>query len=799
MSSYFYNYDSISYHKMMEAVANYYGAGSDQWYTMYAWTTHSGEEIASILRQTPGVNVVVNEAGEFVGWEMSAGASTMSAAEASAAAAANAVNSNALTAEAASATLTIPANATTIGGAAGTAEMTSGATAVATGSRVATIAGHVGTWLVGAGVGLKLGVWLDAGLYRAGTYFNWGDMEAYNPENWKDYKIANWLYDYSGYDDFICHFNADNEQLYVDEKVFAMAAKFMYEQGFFDGETVTNSGVPDSYYGDPSTVPNKILVETDPLVLIDTHSPYDEFRELRLVEGSDVKVAFCNCVVNDCFLFVSENPFRYEQFSVQSGGSYGTFVEGAEVTIDGHTFYRASTTWGIDPSLVRQNFPGAHWNDLMTLMYFGEYDEGREGVNKYATTPNLEGLVDLDDILNALKAQYPDLFNQAIKQGTLNDDGTITDHYYVPIGLPSGGTEGEPVTDPDHPGQVDPDNPTMVEQIVKIIQPTPTPTPEPPPDPGTGRGNTPVVVPPTGTASALFKIYNPTAAEITSFGAWLWSSNFVDQLLKIFNDPMQAIISLHKIYATPHIGGRSNIKVGYLDSGVASNWVDEQYMDIDCGSVTLNEQTATILDYAPFVDIRIYLPFVGIVSLDVADVMRGTIGVKYRVDVLTGTLIATVSITRDAGAGGVIYQYTGSCAESFPLSSGSYMGIVTGILGIAAGVAGTIATGGAAAPALLGGAAGLTAMHTKVEHSNGFAGNAGALACKKPYLIISRSQSALSGGIAENVGFPANSLVRLSQCTGYTRVKAVHLSGIDGATDTELKEIETILKSGVII
>ena len=262
---------------------------------------------------------------------------------------------------------------------------------------------------------------------------------------------------------------------------------------------------------------------------------------------------------------------------------------------------------------------------------------------------------------------------------------------------------------------------------------------------------------------------------------------------------MQAIISLHKIYATPHTGGTQNIKVGYLDSGVASKWVDQQYITVDCGTVSLYEIRASILDYDPFTDVRLYLPFIGIVKLDTADVMRGRINVKYNVDVITGTVVAMVSVTRDGTAGGVVYQYTGNMAEVYPLSSGSYMGIITGVLGIAAGIAGTIATGGAAAPALLGGAAGLTAMHTRVEHSNGFSGNAGAMACKKPYLIISRQQTAMSNNLGHMTGWPSNEYVKLSQCSGLTIVKNIHLTGISGATDSELDEIENLLKEGVLI
>lgn len=796
--SYFYDYYGSTYQDIMNAVTNYYGAGSDQWYTMFNWTAHTPSEINGILNQVPGVTSYVNESGQLVARSLETSASAMSTAEAGAAAAANAINSNAATAAAVTEQIAVPANAVA-GAQAGTVEIASGATKVATSTKAATILGHVGTWVIGAGVGLKAGVWLDAGLYESGLANLWDPENAwaYNPQTWKDYKIGNWLYDNSGYDDFTALFNADDQQLYVDQNLFALMAQYLASQGFFNPANgdVIRGDLPDSDFYYPENLPASVILASNAITWQkDGYTFY-----CAIIGSGDINVAITG---NGRILMSSETQFNYDV--TLDGNPYlsdsGNYVESP----GGTGYYMTEFAAGVDLTTVTSPYnPGlTDYNvyDVTFMMTFGVHDQAPiEGVHQYDTVPTgITPQMTPDQVLDLLRQQYPGLFDDALKQGLLNDDGTVTDHIYLPIGLPSGGPEGQPETDPDHPGAVDPSNPTTIETIVKIIQPTPDPTPEPQ-DPDTGEGTTPPVTPPTGTASALYKIYNPTVGEIASFGAWLWSPNFVDQLLKMFNDPMQAIISLHKIYGTPHVGGRSNIKVGYLDSGVASNYVDEQYIDIDCGTITVNEKSASVLDYAPFVDMRLFLPFIGIVPLDTADVMRGKLGVKYRIDVLTGTLIATVSVTRDAGAGGVIYQYTGSCAELYPLSSGSYMGIVTGMLGIAAGVAGTIATGGAAAPALLGGAAGLTAMHTRVEHSNGFSGNAGALGCKKPYLIISRSQGALSNAIGENSGWPANILKKLSQCSGYTRVKAVHLNGIDGATDTELNEIETLLKNGVII
>ena len=55
------------------------------------------------------------------------------------------------------------------------------------------------------------------------------------------------------------------------------------------------------------------------------------------------------------------------------------------------------------------------------------------------------------------------------------------------------------------------------------------------------------------------------------------------------------------------------------------------------------------------------------------------------------------------------------------------------------------------------------------------------------------------GVLKNDVGRPSNKTVRLSSCSGYTRVKDVHIEKISSATDDELNEIESLLKDGVII
>lgn len=417
-------------------------------------------------------------------------------------------------------------------------------------------------------------------------------------------------------------------------------------------------------------------------------------------------------------------------------------------------------------------------------------------------------VTDIASALQALKEQYPELWDNRVENTVVQPDGATKTYVYVPVPMPTGGTWDQPTTEgakQSNP-EVDPSTATdtLLNTLIQILTQTipagmtDTPTdPINPNPPDTGDGDTPVVVPPTGSANALYSIYNPSQAQLNSFGAWLWSSDFVDQLLKLFNDPMQAIIGLHKVFATPHISGSGTIKVGYLDSGVASNIVGNQYTTVDCGSVNLYEYYGNVFDYDPFTKVNLYLPFIGIVPLKVGEIMRSTIRIIYHVDVLTGACLAEVKINRDS-AGGTLFQYSGNAAVQYPISSGSYMSIISGIMSLAGGVAGTIATGGAAMPVLLGAGASVGRMHTDISHSGGFSGNAGAMGIKKPYLIIDRPQTALAKNFPNYIGYPSNTTVKLSSCSGFTKVHEIHLENVP-ATNNELSDIEMKLKGGVII
>lgn len=339
---------------------------------------------------------------------------------------------------------------------------------------------------------------------------------------------------------------------------------------------------------------------------------------------------------------------------------------------------------------------------------------------------------------------------------------------------------------------------------------TPSSTPEPVPEvidlpnyPDTPEPPTPDTPEPPApphiigvTASGMVSVYNPTKQQLIDFSAWLWSPSFLDNFLKIFANPMDAIIGLHIMYATPVSSGSEHIIAGYLDSNVSSKVVTKQYSELDCGTIAIPECYGNATDYEPYTTIHIYLPFIGIMPLKTNDVMGKQLKLKYGIDALTGTCLAMLTVIKDTKEI-TNYTFAGNCAVQIPVSGGNYAQMITGLAGFIVAGAGAIASGN---PILaLGAGASFMSGNVSVQHSGSIGANAGACGIRTPYLIISRKKAYDAQNYQHYYGFPANQHVKLSGCKGYTQVKSCHVESIYRATDNEKKEIESLLKEGVII
>lgn len=428
------------------------------------------------------------------------------------------------------------------------------------------------------------------------------------------------------------------------------------------------------------------------------------------------------------------------------------------------------------------------------------------------------------DPTKTIAQQYPDWYNRLINTSGLKlpyDDPSLYPIPWLPTVMP----DYDPITEPEKyptpsaepsPSPYPQTDPQPWAQTGKMPRQLPNPYPDPNPtpdttkDPRTGDDKpvdnkpsvdptpTPPIVFPTvgGEANAIFTVYNPTLAQLNSLAGVLWSANFLDNLIKIFtNNPMDAIISLHMLYATPTTGNSKEIILGCYSTGVSALEVTKQYLEINCGTVRIPEYFGDARDYVNTV-VDVYLPFVGMRHLKTQDIIGSNVTIKACVDVFTGTILYTINIRKSSGINQVMYAIEGNCAVQLPLT-GADKSRMFSVLGAAAtgaavgGVAGAI--GGAALSAMNGSA------QADVQRSGNFGSNAGAMGVKKPYIVVSRNIGYDSNNYNKYHGLPANITVSLGSCSGYTKVLDCHLTNISMATDSELQEIERLLKTGVIL
>lgn len=669
--------------------------------------------------------------------------------------------------------------------------------------------------------GCALGKTIDKALYNANPDF-WDshNMSTLNPETWNEVSRA--LEGTPGGFVFDMLFGTSPEgnttQAYMDEQQLAYLAWYMQNQGVFTDSV----NYPEYNNGQIVTFVGSSLDDVIDGVASGLGPSESEFRTRVQALISHYDIDFTNKFFQISFEQI-ESPTKFVKIQVfnripeLSGLQYDRVYNAwwskpssGSLTYtyytDQYNVFKTSTSTFQSYSRIYVTHAIPHNTEGLpsesSLSNYGSVTGGPAvtgtGTQPNATTPDLSTATSVAAVLELLKAQFPQLWTNAVTNTVLQPDGALKTFTYVPVPTPEAATalDPQPVTGPATQAnpQVNPETAPSLKDLITNILPKLDPAQN---KPDIGAGNTPTVVPQTGKASSLYSVYNPSQEQLNQFGAWLWSSDFFEQIKKLFNDPMQAIIGLHKVYSPVQTSGLGTIKCGYLDSSVPSKLVSEQYVTVDCGSVSLQEYFGNVFDYPPFTEIFIYLPFIGVRRLDPSDIMRATVSVKYHVDVFTGACLADVNVKRDT-AGGVLYTFPGSCSVQYPLSSGSYMGIVSTIASTVVGAI-TAPTPLGAGAAVLGGIANLTFnSHANVERSGSFTGNAGAMGSKIPYLIISRPQTAMAQNFETLSGYPSNTYTKLSACTGFTQVKFVHVENLN-ATDAEKQEIEQLLKEGVIL
>lgn len=224
----------------------------------------------------------------------------------------------------------------------------------------------------------------------------------------------------------------------------------------------------------------------------------------------------------------------------------------------------------------------------------------------------------------------------------------------------------------------------------------------------------------------------------------------------------------------------------------------------------------SFLDYSPYSIYEIYIPYVGMTTLSGESILGKEIKIFYLINYEDGTANAYIYNVNDK-----IILYSAQCTIGVKVALSSTnalelsnqktaLALNTGInlIGSAITLGGGLMS---ANPLAVGGAVlkGASTIGNAVSTFNQMydqgkvgitSAVAGLSADQKPFVRITRSTAVGYDRIYfATKGLPLRKSRKLSDMRGFTMIDDVHIDNIPTATLNELKEIETLLKTGVIL
>lgn len=225
---------------------------------------------------------------------------------------------------------------------------------------------------------------------------------------------------------------------------------------------------------------------------------------------------------------------------------------------------------------------------------------------------------------------------------------------------------------------------------------------------------------------------------------------------------------------------------------------DSSYVDIPW-------QTNDWRRNAPYHEIYLYIPFIGVVSYPASSLIGASgLYVQVAMDVTAGDCMVTVSTeVLSAGvANHVIGQYSTNIAANYAIGASNITPrqVATAVVGTAGAIAGGLMGGPAGAAVGLAGIRGELNAMQPIPSSIGGAGGGSVLALfgyAPRCMVIFHDTVVLPDSVSAIMGTPANAVKSLSSLTGYVQTVGASVAGT--MLDAERSQINKMLDGGIYI
>lgn len=308
-------------------------------------------------------------------------------------------------------------------------------------------------------------------------------------------------------------------------------------------------------------------------------------------------------------------------------------------------------------------------------------------------------------------------------------------------------------------------------------------------------------------------LYALTQTQLSSLCSLIISESFLDgvwdSIRNSFNNPFEAIVSCRWVPfdASSLSGTDKNVYITYADTGVQGKLLNNNFKGL---SATMNlprqAQTISFLDVEPYTTATLYLPFVGIVPLDLsAYAPSNTFAIDMKCDVATGDIVYTVgrSFTEFTST------YSGNCSTPIVLSNTApdALGMTASGIGVIGGVASAISAVATKDPTKLGLSLGATAggaigelksaqIHTQTNGA--MSSRIGAkIGLTYRVVVVRKLTESITTNRNATIGKPYFEVASLSTLTGYVQCENASVSA--PCTDVERETINNYLNTGFYI
>lgn len=221
----------------------------------------------------------------------------------------------------------------------------------------------------------------------------------------------------------------------------------------------------------------------------------------------------------------------------------------------------------------------------------------------------------------------------------------------------------------------------------------------------------------SAVGTGFISLWSPTEQQMLNLSGYMWNANPTTLAFwkKLVADPLELVYGLNIVplnLKSFNIVGPTpeDVVVGMWSTGVKMDYLTSQWVELDCGSINIDESLlGSYMDYDPYTRMEIYLPYIGYRPLKVDDFMPGSMKVKYKIDLLTGTCVAQIKSTKSNlhsdELDSIVYQFMGNCATQVPVTASQYADAVRSAITTAAAIGSIALMAGAGAGAVASGGA----------------------------------------------------------------------------------------------